>query len=179
MRYDCFRSDLRVEATADGASFTLKSVAPITSGIHSSIALGSQWPGEFTQEEQTARLRRHEGRWDPRSWLVAESHPERQSLPHHASSECAVCAANDLVTPEEQAGADRIGEGRDECRSALEARQRVLLDRERMELRAEAMCLLLPFVDGRELTGEVWLPEGDVADATDAEDHAQLGTFAP
>ena len=79
---------------------------------------------------------------------MAQGHPKGEALPHHASSECAVCAADDLVTPEEQAGTDRIGEGRDECRPALEARQRVLFDGERVELGTESMSLLLPLVDG-------------------------------
>ena len=79
---------------------------------------------------------------------MAQSHPERKTLPHHASSECAVCAADDLVTAKEQAGANRVGEGRDQSRSTLKTGQRVLLDGERMELRAESMRLLLPIIDG-------------------------------
>ena len=110
---------------------------------------------------------------------MPEGHPERQALPHHASTERAVRSADDLVAAEKQSGTDRIGEGRYERGAALEAGQRVLLDGEWMQLRTEAVCLLFPFIDGRELTGEVRFPEGDVANASDAEDHAQFCSLGP
>ena len=53
-----------------------------------------------------------------------------------------------VIAAEEQAGADCVGKRRDESRPALEARQSVLFDGERMELGTESMRLLLPFVDG-------------------------------
>ena len=56
----------------------------------------------------------------------------------------------------------------------LEAGQRVLLDRQRMQPGAQAMRLLLPLGLAGELGGEVRLPEGDVADPADAEHRHQL-----
>ena len=56
--------------------------------------------------------------------------------------------------------------------------QRVLLDRQRVQRDAEPVGLALPLVQVGELRGEVRLPEGDVADAADAEDRHQLGARA-
>ena len=67
-----------------------------------------------------------------------------------------------------------VGKGGYEGRPALEAGQRVLLDGQGMEPGADAMRLPLPFRDAGELLGEVGLPEGDMADPADPEDHDQF-----
>ena len=87
-------------------------------------------------------------------------------------------AADDPIGLEEKPGADRVGEGRDQGRAALEAGERVLLDRQRVQPGAQSMRLSFPFGHARELIGEMRLPEGDVADPPDAEDHDQLGPLA-
>ena len=55
---------------------------------------------------------------------------EAQSLPLHSASEGAVASADDIVSPEEESGADGIGAARNERCSRLEACQRVLLNGE-------------------------------------------------
>lgn len=107
---------------------------------------------------------------------MSQRHPQAESLPHH-SAERAIRAADDLVGSEEQAGADRIGVGRNQRRAALETGERVLFDRQRMQLCSQAMCLFFPLGLRRELRGEVGFPEGDVTDAADAEDDRQLSSI--
>ena len=93
-----------------------------------------------------------------------QRHPQRQALPLHPPSERAIGAANDPVRGEEQAGADRVRERRHQCRAALETRESVLFDRERVEFRAEAK---LSPGDGEAAwrLGSVLLSEGHTEEA--------------
>ncbi len=53
----------------------------------------------------------------------------------------------------------------------------ILLDGQRVQPRTDAVGLGLPVVQAREFAGEVGLPEGDMANPADPEDHDQLGAL--
>src|SRR3954451_13776036 len=139
-------------------------------GRPGSVHLGDEGAGEVLVEDESAGEGWHERAGDPRVGAVAEGHPEAGPLPLHAPAEDAVGAADDPVGLEEQAGADRVGEGGDQGRAALEAGQGVLLDGQRVEPGTKARGLGLPFRDVGVFSGEVGLPERYVADTADAED---------
>ena len=83
--------------------------------------------------EEAAGEGGHEGAGDPGVGTVAEGHPEAGALPLHAAVEDAVGAADDPVGLEEEAGADGVGEGRNQRGPAPEAGQGVLLDGQRVQ----------------------------------------------
>ena len=144
-----------------------------------SITFRQKRTGKFFQEEQSTWLTGHEGRGNPRRWLMTKSHPQRQTLPLHPTTKRSICPSDDLVTTEKQAWTDCVGEGGDMSCPAFETGQRVLFDRERMKFRTQPMCLFFLFGNRREFCGEMRFPECDVTDATDPEDRCQLGSLRP
>ena len=104
-------------------------------------------------------------------------HPEAHALPLHAAAEGAVRTADRVVGLEHDAGAHGVRAARDECRAALERGERVLLDRERMQLHTDAVGLLQPLRVSFELGADHRLPERDVAHAADAVDEDELRAF--
>ena len=108
---------------------------------------------------------------------MVQRRPKGHPLPHHAAAKGAVGTADDPVGLEEEARADGVGGRGHQGGAALEAGDGVLLDGERVQLRAEAELGLFPRVHGLVLGGKVGFPEGDVAHAADAEHGDQLGTL--
>src|SRR6266851_2098221 len=134
-----------------------------------SIAHRQQRLGQLAHIIQSSRQRRHVGAGNPRGRLKLERHSQRQSLPLHATIERAVGAADDPVRRQKQSGADRVGEGRNQSGPALETRQGILFDRQRVQLRTQPVGWFFPIGFGRVLGGKVRLPKRNVANAADAE----------
>ena len=150
-------------------------VAQRTAFIVTQFIAGSERTRQITVVEQPAGESGHERARDPGIGTVAESHPEAGSLPLHATVEDSVRTTDDAVGLEEEPWADRIGKSGNERRATLEAGQGVLFDCEGMEPRTDPMRLCCPFGNVGEFFSEMRLPEGDVTNPPDSEDHDQLG----
>jgi len=66
------------------------------------------------EEEQLTGHCRHIAGGDPSCRTVTESHPEAHALPLHTTVEYAVASADDVVSLQEEAGADCVRTARNE-----------------------------------------------------------------
>src|SRR5690625_194192 len=110
---------------------------------------------------------------------MSQSDPEREPLPLHSASEDTICAANGVVCSGKKTRPNGIGVRRNPRRAALEAGQRVLLDRQPVQLRTTPVRLLLPLLITVKLLTEVRPPEDHVAGASDPVDHHVPGALLP
>ena len=141
------------------------------------VGLGNQRAGEFLKEEETAGDGRNPARRDPARRTVAERHPKGHALPLHSATERTIGAADCVVCLEHETRTHRIRAARHERGAALEGRESVLLDGERVELNSDTVGLLLPLGVRLEFAANLRFPEGDVAHTANAVHENELGAL--
>lgn len=81
---------------------------------------------------------------------------------------CSIRPADRIIRLQEQAGIDRVGIARHECGAAFEAGDGILLDGQRMQIRAQPMRLLRPLSVAVKFCGKMRLPKSDMKHPADA-----------
>ena len=97
--------------------------------------------GQCSVVEQTAGQGGHERAGNPGIRTIAEGHPQARPLPLHPAIKDALRAADDAIGLEKEAWSDGVSKGGHQGRATLEARQRILFDRQRMEFCPQPMRL--------------------------------------